>query len=126
VSRRSFSITGIDRSDYMVTDIARAIAFYRDVLGLEPASGSVAEQNVEYELSDGTTFGLWVGGDEQPFAPGNGVMFAVDDLDAALAEIRAGGHPILMQRETRVCRFALIHDSEGNVVNLHRRKDREP
>jgi predicted enzyme related to lactoylglutathione lyase len=123
VSGRSFAITGIDRSDYMVTDLARAIAFYRDVLGLEPASGSVAEQGVEYELHDGSTFGLWVGGDEQPFAPGNGVMFAVDDLDAALAELQARGLPIIVQRETRVCRYALIYDSEGNVVNLHRRKD---
>ena len=30
-----FAVTGLDLSGYMVKDAARAIAFYRDVLGLE-------------------------------------------------------------------------------------------
>lgn len=30
------AITGMDLSGYMVKDAPRAIAFYRDVLGLEP------------------------------------------------------------------------------------------
>jgi len=33
----AFTITGMDLSGYMVKDAPRAIAFYRDVLGLEPA-----------------------------------------------------------------------------------------
>ncbi len=32
--QRAFTITGMDLSGYMVKDAPRAIAFYRDVLGL--------------------------------------------------------------------------------------------
>lgn len=36
MNKRQFEITGMDLSGYMVKDAARAIAFYRDVLGIEP------------------------------------------------------------------------------------------
>jgi catechol 2,3-dioxygenase-like lactoylglutathione lyase family enzyme len=69
-------VTGIDLAGYMTTDAARAIAWYRDVLGLEPASLYPANRGAEYELADGTTFGLWGGlGDVVPFQAGNGICF---------------------------------------------------
>jgi hypothetical protein len=37
VSEKPFTITGIDSSGFLVADSARAVAFYRDVLWLEPA-----------------------------------------------------------------------------------------
>src|ERR1035441_6167760 len=36
MSENPFTITGIDLTGYGVGDSARAVAFYRDVLGLEP------------------------------------------------------------------------------------------
>ena len=93
-----FSITGIDRSDYMVKNLARAIEFYRDVLGLEPEPGATNDQGTEYWLADGSTFGLWVGDDVTAFAPGNSVLFAVDDLDEAVATMKARGITILLER----------------------------
>ncbi len=36
MNQGTFRITGMDLSGYMVEDAPRAIAFYRDVLGLEP------------------------------------------------------------------------------------------
>jgi len=107
----------------MVKDAARAIGFYRDVRGLEPTTVYSGDRGAEYELSNGTTFGLWGGGGEvMPFQPSNGILFAVDDFDGALASLKARGIPIIMQHETPVCFLAMIGDSEGNLVTLHKRK----
>src|ERR1700681_2369941 len=123
VSHRPFTVTGQDLSGYMVKDAARAIAFYRDVLGLEPVTIYPDNRGAEYELADGTTFGLWGGGGFViPFQPSNGILFAVDDFDAAVAALEARKIPILMQHETPVCFMAMIADTEGNSVTLHKRK----
>ena len=123
MSQQPLSITGIDLSGYMVKDAARAIAFYRDVLGFEPVKVYPDDRGAEYELPDGTTFGLWGGGGfVMPFQPSNGILFAVDDFDAAVASLNARGIPIIMQTETPVCFMAAIHDTEGNMVTLHKRK----
>ncbi|HEV7178741.1 MAG TPA: VOC family protein [Candidatus Baltobacteraceae bacterium] len=123
MSQRAFNITGMDLSGYMVKDAQRAIAFYRDVLGLEPAMVYPENRGAEYELSDGTTFGLWGGGGNvMPFQPGNGILFAVDDLDSAVSALKDRGIPVLMERETPVCFMATINDTEGNSIFLHKRK----
>ena len=123
MNQQPFKITGMDLSGYMVKDAPRAIAFYRDVLGLEPVLVYPGDRGAEYELSDGTTFGLWGGGGNvMPFQPSNGILFAVDDLDAAVAAVKARGIPVVMQHETPVCFLAMIHDTEGNIVTLHKRK----
>jgi predicted enzyme related to lactoylglutathione lyase len=123
-AERSFRITGIDRSDYMARDPRRAIAFYRDVLGLELQSLAPDNAGGEFELPDGSTFGLWVGDDGMPFQPSNGVLFAVDDLEAAVSALEARGIAVITRMETPVCHMALINDSEGNIVTLHKRKAR--
>ncbi|MDP9105402.1 MAG: VOC family protein [Candidatus Eremiobacteraeota bacterium] len=123
MSQPAFSITGMDLSGYMVKNAARAIGFYRDVLGLEPVRVYPDNRGAEYELADGTTFGLWGGGGAvMPFQPSNGILFAVDDLDAAVAVVKARGIPVLVEHETPVCFMAMIHDTEGNLVTLHKRK----
>ncbi len=100
LTRHSF-ITGMDLSGYMVKDASRAIGFYRDVLGLEPVKVYPDNKGAEYELADGTTFGLWGGGGNvMPFQPSNGILFAVDDFDAAVAAVKSCGIPVLMQHET--------------------------
>ena len=121
-----FKVTGLDLSGYMVKDAARAIGFYRDVLGLEPVLVYPENRGAEYEMPDGTTFGLWGGGGRvMPFQPSNGILFAVDDFDAAVAAVKARGIPIIMQHETPFCWLAMINDTEGNIVTLHKRKARD-
>jgi predicted enzyme related to lactoylglutathione lyase len=122
MTQPQFKVTGMDLSGYMVTDAARAIGFYRDVLGLEPTTVYSENRGAEYEFADGTTFGLWGGGSEMPFQPSNGILFAVDDFDAAVAAVKARRIPILMEHETPVCFMAMINDTEGNSVVLHKRK----
>src|SRR5271165_1898452 len=123
VRQGTFKVTGMDLSGYMVKDGARAIAFYRDVLGLEPTREYPDNRGAEYEFPDGTTFGLW-GANESvmPFQPSNGILFAVDDLGAAVAAVKARGIAVIMEHESPVCFMAMINDSEGNMVTLHKRK----
>jgi uncharacterized protein YndB with AHSA1/START domain/predicted enzyme related to lactoylglutathione lyase len=118
-------INGIDLSGYMVKDAPRAIAWYRTVLGLEPSMIYPEDRGAEYELPDGTVFGLWGGGGKvMPFQPSNGILFAVDDLDAALTQLAPHGIPVQFRSETPNCYLAMISDSEGNSVTLHQRKAR--
>jgi len=49
-------------------------------------------------------------------------LFAVDDLDAAVAAVKDRGIAVLMEHESPVCRMAMINDTEGNMVTLHQRK----
>jgi len=53
---------------------------------------------------------------------GNGILFAVDDLDAAVASLKKRGIPIDMERETPACNMAMFTDTEGNSIFLHKRK----
>ena len=111
-------IKGIDVHTFAVKDPARALAFWRDVMGLIPESES--ERGAEFELPDGSYFELW-----QPEEGdlSHGVMFAVDDLPGAVAYYRSKGVAILGEKETPVCRMAFAEDSEGNHFVLHQRKD---
>jgi predicted enzyme related to lactoylglutathione lyase len=123
MSENPFTITGIDLTGYMVADSAPAVAFYRDVLGLEPTRVYPENRGAEYELPDGSTFGLWGGaGDVMPFQPSNGILFAVDDIEAAVAAVQARGIPVIMRRETPICFMVMIEDTEGNTVTFHKRK----
>jgi predicted enzyme related to lactoylglutathione lyase len=120
---RPFSITGLDLSGYMVRDAKRAIAFYRDVLGMQPTTLYPDDRGAEFEFADGTTFGLWSADPESmPFTTSNGVLFAVDDFDGAVAAMKARDIPIVMQFETPGCFMAMVNDTEGNLLTLHKRK----
>ncbi|HTA38347.1 MAG TPA: SRPBCC domain-containing protein [Candidatus Acidoferrales bacterium] len=120
-SDRGFTVTGMDLSGFMVKDAARAIGFYRDVLGFEPVTVYDGNRGAEYELPDGSVFGLWGGGGPIPFQPSNGILFAVDDLDAAVAALAQRGIPILMRLDLSNCSMAMLADTEGNTVCLHER-----
>ncbi len=105
---------------YPVTDVPRAVAFYRDVLGLSP-SGIEAPFWVEFDVAGGT-FG--VGNFEQVGTPGSAQSLALEVAD--LAAYRAG----LAQRavdssepfETPVCWISVVRDPDGNKVVLHQSK----
>jgi predicted enzyme related to lactoylglutathione lyase len=118
-----FKVTGMDLSGYIVKDAPRAIAFYREVLGLEPVLVYPDDRGAEYALPDGSTFGLWGGGGRvMPFQPSNGILFAVDDFEAAISDMEKRNIPVVMRTETPNCFLAMIHDTEGNIVTLHKRK----
>lgn len=118
----SIHITGIDLTGYMTKDYDRSIAFYRDVLSMEPTKEYPGGMGAEFTFPDGTTFGLWNPGDSMPFQTNNGVLFATEDLDAAKRVLEKHAVPIVMEHESPVCFMLMCTDPDGNSVILHKRK----
>lgn len=119
---RTYAVTGIDMSGYMCKDGARALAFYSELLAMKPARIYPENRGGEFDLPDGTTFGLWGAGNAAfPFQPSNGVLFAVDDLDAAANVLDERGIAY-KDLDLPHCRMLGFPDTEGNAVFLHARK----
>ncbi len=112
-------ITGLDMAAYLVRDAERAIAFYRDVLGLTPTEVDKEGRGAEFTLADGSTFGVWKPEDGET---GGTVMFAVGDAQAAVARFRARGVELSDPMETPVCFMSFGTDPDGNGFIIHQRK----
>jgi predicted enzyme related to lactoylglutathione lyase len=99
-------------------DVARAVAFYRDVLGL--AESVYTEGEVE---TPNVTLGFWnPERDGEPFQPNSaGIGLRVADVGEAVEEVRAAGGEVLGIEDTGVCRMGFCKDLDGNVLILHRR-----
>lgn len=114
------SVRGLDVVFYTTKDMARARKFYESLFDVK--TGLESEHWVEYELPDGSTFALAndpVGG----WTQGNGLMFGVPDMDAAVAQAKALGAEVLDRKfESPGCRATGIKDTEGNYLYLHERK----
>jgi len=118
-ARTLTTIVGIDLAGYFTEDPARALSFYRDTLGLVPTDIDAEGRGGEFELADGSTFGLW----SMPNTPPGGfVMFAVDDARAKAAELRSRDVKLSDIVETPDCFMAWGPDPEGNAVIIHQRK----
>ena len=100
-------------------DLSRAVAWYRDVLGLpesEVTEGELETPNV--------TLSFWEPEREDlPFVPNEaGFGVRVADVDEARAELEAKGVEFIAETwDSGVCHFAAFRDPEGNTVILHRR-----
>ena len=116
-TKQAVAIKGIDVTTYLVKEPKRAIEIWRDIMGL-PAT-YVSDQGAEFELADGTTFGLWRM-DDGSWHPGHGVMFHVDDVRAAADHFRSRGAQIAEQIEDNSqCSMAFGEHTEGNHFILH-------
>jgi catechol 2,3-dioxygenase-like lactoylglutathione lyase family enzyme len=114
-------VSGIDASYYYVKDLARATSFYTALLG-EPPVASYPDVFAEWVFPGGEAFGLYKG---QEYEHCDGLMFGVDDVAAAVAELRARGVHFAgdgQVEDTPVCHMAFGTDSEGNGFILHKRK----
>jgi catechol 2,3-dioxygenase-like lactoylglutathione lyase family enzyme len=99
-------------------DQARAVAFYRDVLGLPPSA--YTESEVE---APNVTLSFWAPEEQgESFVPNeNGVAFRVEDVEAALEEVRTAGAEVMGVEDSGVCKMGFCKDLDGNVLILHRR-----
>ncbi len=98
---------------------ARAVAWYRDVLGL-PAS-DVTEGEVE---TPNVTLSFWEPEREGlPFVANEaGFALRVAGVEAARAELQAKGIEFIAKTwDSGVCHFAAFRDPDGNTLILHRR-----
>ena len=116
------AVTGIDIAAYLVRDPERAIAFYRDVLGMTPTEIDDQGRGAEFTLADGSTFGVWKPEDGET---GGAVMFAVDDAKAAVEHYRSRGLKLSDIMESPVCFMSFGEDPEGNAIIIHQRKTRD-
>jgi predicted enzyme related to lactoylglutathione lyase len=118
---RPITATGIDCVCYLAKDFQRAKTFYQDVIGLK--ASNEGDNWTEFDLPDGTTFAIAkLPGDK--WYPTGGVMFAVDDVYAALERMKSTGLPVYTSDvfETPVCYQAWGEDTEGNNFGVHKRK----
>lgn len=116
--------TGIDAVYYLTQDLKRARAFYETLLGLKPTveMGGEGSEFVEYDLPDGTTFGLGYIPDA-PFHESGGAMFAVPDVAAAFERAKELGARVNFDfMDLPSCHMAWVQDTEGNGFCLHHRK----
>jgi predicted enzyme related to lactoylglutathione lyase len=119
----STAIKGIDIITYLAQDGARAKAFYQETLGLN-VSMDYGPAGAEFELSDGSTYGVYKM-DDGTFRPSGGIMFAVDDIRSAVELYTSRG--VVFEAdgkidESSVCFMAFATDTEGNTFVLHQRK----
>ena len=99
-------------------DVARSVAWYRDVLGLpesEFSEGEVETPNL--------TLSFWKPEDQgESFVPNaNGIALHVADVHTAVEEVRQAGTEVMGIEDSGVCHMGFVKDPDGNVLILHRR-----
>jgi catechol 2,3-dioxygenase-like lactoylglutathione lyase family enzyme len=99
-------------------DSERAVAWYRDVLGLPVSEYTHAE--VEAPT---VTLSFWLPEEQgEPFVPNeNGMALRVADVRAAVEEVRSAGAEVIGIQDSGVCHMGFVKDPDGNVLILHRR-----
>jgi catechol 2,3-dioxygenase-like lactoylglutathione lyase family enzyme len=123
-------ITGVGGVFFKAKDPKALAAWYRDVLGMpmEAWGGAV----LRYDAPKHPPALAWnpFPASTNYFAPSTGafmINYAVDDMDALLARLRAKGVEILKQDDGDANgRFAWILDPEGNKVELWQPKNAAP
>ena len=105
---------------YPVTDMSRALAFYRDRLGLKP-DGLASDFWVEFDV-DGSTFGI--GNFEQVGKPGTAQSLALEiaDLDGFRKRLSEAGVEASAPHDLTNCRISVVSDPDGNQIWLHEAK----
>ncbi len=118
-------IKDIAYTAYPSDDVAGTRAWYEETLGLTFAGPYVedgVEKYNEAHLSNGC-FSLmsseWVGREPGSAA---GIVFEVEDIDAAMRLLRAKGVAVADLFDGPVCRQTSLADPEGNKITLHQRK----
>ena len=100
-------------------DTARAVAWYREVLGLPESHVTAGELE-----TPNVTLSFWEPErDDLPFAPNQaGFAIRVADVAEARAELEAKGVEFIAETwDSGVCHFAAFRDPDGNTVILRRR-----
>jgi catechol 2,3-dioxygenase-like lactoylglutathione lyase family enzyme len=111
----------VEQVDYVsvpTRDAGRAVAWYRDVVGLpvsDYTEGEIETPNV--------TLSFWNPEEQgEAFVPNqNGIALRVADVEAAVEELRAAGAEVIGIQDSGVCHMGFVKDPDGNVLILHRR-----
>lgn len=119
----AIKVKGVDAAYYMVKDLDRATRFYNDFLGMEPTL-TVPDTVAEWTFAGDETFGIYKSPEGEWFS-GHGMLFAVDDINSAVADYKRRGIKFDDDGkidESPVCWMAFAEDTEGNRFIVHQRK----
>jgi catechol 2,3-dioxygenase-like lactoylglutathione lyase family enzyme len=116
-------ITGTDFITVSTKDIDAAVAYYRDVLGLEEGKRWGDMPAVEFETGNLTiavmqsdAFGIEFRANNHP------IEFHVEDFDAAKGKLEASGVEFRGDvLDSGVCYQAFFEDPDGNTLAIHHR-----
>ncbi len=118
-------VLGVGGVFFRSPDPARLADWYRETLGLEiEAWGAVHGTSFSPDAMPANAFTVWstFASDTEYFGdPRQSFMInlVVDDLDAALANVRAAGGDVIPEKEEHdYGRFGWIVDPDGNRVEL--------
>ena len=120
-------VTGVDFVCVPPRDIAAAMDFYENVLGLEPSKrwqrGDEEPMGAEFEPGTVTIALLNTGKLGIEFQANNApIALQVDDVEAARAELESRGVTFHADTlDSGVCHMANFSDPDGNALMLHNR-----
>lgn len=103
------------------TDVPRLRGFYESLFGLK-ATLEYDVFYVEYDLPDGNTLAIGRDPAATEFIPTGGMVFGVDDAEAARARIEALGGAFIKNYGGETCSSAWCRDPDGNYFGVHQRK----
>ena len=116
-------IRGTDFVMFEVSDLAAAARFYRDALGLPQEIYSEEYKWAEFNCGN-VTLSLKGGATVVEGGTGVRLALAVDDVEAAYAELQAKGARLVSRPQNHgVCQSLEVLDPDGNVIILHHRAD---
>ena len=111
-------VTTLDHVYYWVSDMERAVRFYREILGLSLTS----QEGENWAVFDagGRQFALHRAVEGHPSTPGGATaVFSVDDLDRARTVLSERGVQFGHEGDVEgYARFASFQDPDGNTVQL--------
>jgi catechol 2,3-dioxygenase-like lactoylglutathione lyase family enzyme len=117
---------GVERTDFVnvaTTDLARAVRFYGETLGL-PRNPRSSDDWPEFDTGNLTLLLASADKTGVPFSPSNNaVALRVADVDEAKRRLEAAGveFEFAESYDTGVCKMAFFRDPDGNALILHRR-----
>jgi predicted enzyme related to lactoylglutathione lyase len=120
-------VTGLDFVCVPTRDIAAAMDFYSDVLGIERSKmwqrDGEEPMGAEFEPGDVTIALLAVDKVGIEFQKNNApIAFQVDDVEASRAELESRGVTFAADTlDSGVCHMAYFSDPDGNALMLHNR-----
>ena len=116
-------VTGVDFTIIPTADIARAVDFYENVLGLERSKQWGDRPAHEFETGNLTIALVDMSAFGQEFSPHRApIAFRVDDVPAARAELESRGVEFRGDTiDSGVCHQAIFSDPDGNALDIHHR-----
>lgn len=116
-------IRGTDFVMFPVSNLSRAAAFYRDILGLQQEVYSEEYQWAEFNCVN-VTLSLKGGYSSDEIAGGARLALAVENIEVVYAELLAKGVRLSgPPTDHGVCQHLEIRDPDNHIVILHHRTD---